>query len=66
MTQMTARLSMAALRAQAPKFLWKIFNNLAPALLASREWTKQFTLYACQFRPKPLNTGLAGSFSCNV
>eukprot|EP00965_Chrysotila_dentata_P173764 5736376-Pleurochrysis_carterae.AAC.1 len=60
MTLMTSRISMAALRAQMPGRLWRMLNTLAPGLLASKDWTKNFTKYAIKFRPKPTTAAVKG------
>ena len=48
---LTARLSVAAYRAQLPETMWCLIHAFAPGLLACPEWTKRFVEFAHEFRP---------------
>ena len=50
-TVMTARISVAAYRAQLPRMVWKIISLLAPGLLCSYTWTHAFVVIARPLRP---------------
>jgi hypothetical protein len=48
---LTARVSIAAYRAQVPGKVWAILHAFAPGLIASYHWTHDFVDYGVQFRP---------------
>ena len=50
-TLLTARISLAAYRAQLPRMLWHIIHAFAPGILASFDWTHRFVEFAVPFRP---------------
>eukprot|EP00965_Chrysotila_dentata_P258552 6213259-Pleurochrysis_carterae.AAC.2 len=58
LTLLTARISLAALRVQLTPSMWRFINNLAPGLLASRDWTQEFAEFTTSFRPEPSTPGL--------
>ena len=63
MPVLTARMSVAFLRNQVHTFTWHMVNLLAPGIVASRSWTKDFIRLArtlrpaCPYEPLP---GVAG------
>ena len=48
---LTARLSIAAYRAQLPDKMWHLIHEFAPGILASFHWTHEFINFAVTFRP---------------
>lgn len=48
---LTARLSIAAYRAQLPEMMWSLIQAFVPGILASMKWTEDFIEFAVQFRP---------------
>lgn len=50
MPLLTARFSVACLRAQLPHKLWEIFSLCLPGLLASHKWTQDFVAFASERR----------------
>ena len=50
-TVVTARISVAAYRAQLPRMVWKVISLLAPGLLCSYTWTHDFVVIARPLRP---------------
>jgi hypothetical protein len=48
---LTAKLSIVAMRAQLHHGLWKMVNLLAPGILTSHTWTKDFIEFARDRRP---------------
>eukprot|EP00965_Chrysotila_dentata_P063948 2118925-Pleurochrysis_carterae.AAC.1 len=60
MVLLTARLSLAGLRAQLPRPFWQMANALCPGLLASRDWAHEFATFASEFRPLPTEPKLQG------
>jgi hypothetical protein len=62
-TLLTARISVAAMRAHIPRSLWQVIALLAPGVLCSFKWTESFVQVAGELRPPcPYETltGVAG------
>ena len=50
---LTARLSLEALRTKVNHDFWQVIHTLAPGLLFSHTWAKEFADYALKFQPMP-------------
>jgi hypothetical protein len=49
---LTARLSIAAYRAQMPEKVWLLIHAFVPGIIASEKWTHDFVDFAAEFRPE--------------
>ena len=50
-TLLTARFSVAALRAHLPEMMWRAIALVAPGILCSKQWTEEFVECARDLRP---------------